>query len=256
MNDSLYIAATGMQAQQLSIDSIANNLANVTTTGFKKGRVNFQELMQVPASATAPRASALGALGLGISVDSVAKDFTAGALTQTNSAWDVALNGSGFIAVTQADGSRGYSRGGTLHVSKDGYLATSNGNLLAPSIHVPADASALQVGADGKVTVQLPNRSQPLEIGQIELANFTNAAGLKVAGPGVYTPTDESGDALPGKPGAQGFGSLVQGSVEGSNVSMVDEMVILMIAQRAYEMSSKVVQASDEIMSLTNNLRR
>lgn len=257
MNDSLYIAATGMQAQQLSIDTIANNLANVATTGFKKGHANFQELMQVgPAQRIAGQPGVTGPFGLGIGVDSVARDFSAGGLTRTNAPMDLAIDGSGFIGVTLADGSHGYSRAGTLQVTKDAYLATSNGNVLKPAIHIPANASAILIGADGKVSVQSPAHTQPVEVGHIELANFANASALKGAGGGVYIPTEGSGEAMFGKPGARGFGTLAQGALENSNVSMGDEMVTLMIAQRAYEMSAKVIQASDEMMQLTNNLRR
>lgn len=253
MNDSLYIAATGMQSQQLNIDSIANNLANVTTTGYKKSHVSFRELMQVsPVQAGTQQA---GNVGFGISAASVARDFTAGALTRTDAQMDIAVDGSGFIGVTLPDGTQGYSRGGTLRVSEDSYLTTAAGHVLSPAIHIPEGATAIAIGADGKVTVQAAGRSEPVEVGQIELANFANATSLQVAGGGAYVPTEASGDALIGKPGTRGFGTISQGALEGSNVSMVDEMVTLMIAQRAYELSSKVIQASDEIMALTNKLR-
>lgn len=253
MNDALYIAATGMQAQQQSIDTIANNLANVNTVAFKRSRVNFQELMQAD---TAHATSKAGALGMGISADSVAKDFTVGALTPTSSPMDLAINGSGFIEVTMADGSRGYSRGGSLQVSKDSFLTTSNGHVLRPAIHVPTNVASITIAADGKVSAQTASQSQAFEIGQVELVNFANPGALQAQGNGVYTPTEASGEANYGKPGSQGMGTLVQGSLENSNVTLVDEMVNLMVAQRAYELSSKVIQASDEIMSLTNNLRR
>jgi flagellar basal-body rod protein FlgG len=253
MNDSLYIAATGMQAQQLNIDSVANNLANVTTTGFKKSQVSFRELMQAaPAQGGAAQA---GNAGLGISASTAVRDFTAGALTRTNAKMDLAVDGSGFIGVTLPDGTHAYSRGGTLRVSEDSYLATGSGYVLSPSIHIPEGATSITIAADGKVSVQTAARAEPVEVGQIELANFANATALKGAGSGVYVPTEGSGDAIFGKPGSRGFGTLAQGALEASNVSMVDEMVTLMIAQRAYEMSSKVIQASDEIMALTNKLR-
>jgi flagellar basal-body rod protein FlgG len=155
-----------------------------------------------------------------------------------------------------ADGSRGYTRGGTLQVTKESYLATANGNLLKPSIHVPANASSIQIGADGKVSVQSTGDGAITEIGQLELANFANPSALSNVASGVYAPTEASGEAVFGKPGTQGMGALAQGALENSNVTLVDEMVTLMVAQRAYEMSSKVIQASDELMSLTNNLRR
>jgi flagellar basal-body rod protein FlgG len=252
MNDSLYIAATGMQAQQLAIDSIANNLANVSTTGFKKGRVAFQEMMQAdPAAAARPAAA-----GLGIAVASVTRDFTPGALAQTGSQMDLAIDGAGFIEVALADGSRAYTRGGTLSVSADSYLATADGHLLKPSIHIPAGASAIRIAADGKVSIQTGTGTAPTEVGQIELSHFTNPGALNALAGGLYTPTEASGEAMLAKAGSAGLGQLVQGSLENSNVSLTDEMVTLVVAQRAYEMSSKVIQASDELMSLTNNLRR
>ena len=261
MNNSLYIAATGMQAQQQSIDNIANNLVNVSTTGFKKSRINFQELMHAGASQNVTGLTgSQSPLGIGISVDSVAKDFSPGILTQTNSPLDIAINGNGFLEVTLADGSHGYSRGGTLQVTKDSYLATGAGHVLKPAIHIPANASAITIGADGKVSVQTSAQAgSPVtttDVGHLELVNFSNPSGLKAAGSGVYTPTESSGDAVYGKPGAQGLGTFTQGALENSNVSLVDEMVTLMVAQRAYELSSKVAQASDEMMTMTNNLRR
>ncbi len=257
MNDSLYIAATGLQAQQLGLDTIANNLANISTTGFKKSRVNFQEMMHVESAHETPRSSnGTSPLGIGISVNSVAKDFSAASLTQTNSPMDVAINGIGFFEVTLADGSRGYTRGGTLQITKDSYLATSNGLVLKPAIHIPANVNAITIGTDGKVTVQTSPQAQPIEVAQLELANFANPSGLKIVGSGIYAPTETSGEAVYAKPGSQGLGKIAQGALENSNVAIVDEMVTLMVTQRAYELSSKVVQASDEIMSMTNNLRR
>lgn len=254
MNDSLYIAATGMQAQQLSIDAIANNLANVSTAGFKKGRVQFQEMMHAGPAPAAGTAAA--PLGIGIAVGGQVKDFAPGSLTQTGSAMDLAIDGAGFLEVTLADGSRGYARGGTLQVSKDGFLAAASGHVLRPAIHIPANVHAISLAPDGKVTVQAHEKSAPVEVGQIELANFGNPAALNMVAAGVYAPTEGSGEAVFGRPGTQGVGRLAQGALENSNVTLVDEMVTLMVAQRAYEMASKVVQASDELMSMTNNLRR
>jgi len=252
MNDSLYIAATGMQAQQMTIDSIANNLANVSTTGFKKGRVAFQQMMQADPAATTQAASG----GLGIAVASITRDFTPGALAQTGAQMDVAVDGTGMLEVALADGSRAYTRGGTLTVSPDSYLATADGHVLKPSIHIPAGVSAIHIAADGKVSVQSGVTGTPVDVGQLELAAFTNPAALTVLAGGLYAPTEASGEALVAKAGSTGFGKLVQGSLENSNVNLTDEMVTLIVAQRAYEMSSKIIQASDELMSLTNNLRR
>jgi flagellar basal-body rod protein FlgG len=256
MNDSLYIAATGMQAQQQTLDTIANNLANVNTPGFKKGRVNFQEIMQVQTSQHADPAMATPAgLGVGISVDSVVRDFSTGQIAPTGSAMDLAIDGDGFLEVTLADGSHAYTRGGTLQVNKDGFLATADGAVLKPAIHVSADTNRLVISPDGKVTLQTA-QGGPVDAGQIELARFVNPSALHPEGNGLYSPTEASGLPLYGKPATGAFGKLAQASVESSNVSLVDEMVTLMVAQRAYELSSKVVQASDELMSLTNNLRR
>jgi flagellar basal-body rod protein FlgG len=261
MNNSLYIAATGMQAQQQSIDNIANNLVNVTTTGFKKSRINFQELMHVGAGQNATAlAGNLNPLGIGINVDSVARDFAPGTLAQTNSQLDLAINGTGFLEVTLADGSHGYTRGGTLQVTKDSFLATSGGYVLKPAIHIPANAQAITIGADGTVSAQVAAQTgsqvTTTNIGQLELVSFSNPSGLKAVSSGVYTPTEASGQAVYGKPGLLGLGTFAQGALENSNVSLVDEMVTLMVAQRAYELSSKVAQASDEMMTMTNNLRR
>ena len=257
MNDSLYIAATGMQAQQTSIETIAHNLANVNTPTFKAGRINFQELMLSEQAGTPNAASANPAtLGVGVAVDSVGKDFSTGQLTQTNSPLDLAINGAGFLEVTLPDGSHAYTRGGTLQVTKDAYLATAGGNLLKPAIHVPQDIASLLIDSTGKVWARTSSQQQATEIGQIELANFANPAALRSVGNGSYVSTDASGEATYSKPGTGNVGTLAQGSLESSNVSLVNEMVNLMVAQRAYELSSKVIQASDEIMSLTNNLRR
>ena len=252
MNDSLYIAATGMQAQQTTIDSIANNLANVGTTGFKKARVAFQQMMQGDPVTAAQPASA----GLGIAVASITRDFTPGALAQTGGQMDLAIDGAGFIEVALADGSLAYTRGGTLSITPDSYLATADGHVLKPGIHIPAGVSAVHIAADGKVSIQTAAGGASTEVGQIELATFANPAALTALAGGLYVPTEASGEAMVAKAGSAGLGRLAQGSLENSNVNLTDEMVTLIVAQRAYEMSSKVIQASDELMSLTNNLRR
>jgi len=257
MNNSLYIAATGMQAQQLTLDTISNNLVNINTPGFKRSRVNFNELMHVnsvQSSADGSYASAI--TGIGISADNITRDFAQGQISQTTSPFDVAINGNGFFEVVLPDGSTGYSRGGTLQITKDSFLATSAGYLLKPLVHIPTNVTAFNISPDGKLSVQTSTNDQPLEIGQLELAHFANAGGLKAMNGGVYTQTDASGSAIYGKPGATGLGLITQGALENSNVSMVDEMVTLLVAQRAYELSSKVAQASDEMMSMANNLRK
>jgi flagellar basal-body rod protein FlgG len=266
MFDALYIGATGMQAQQLNVDTIANNLANVNTVGFKKAHVTFTDLMVREAAqiqlSGAPDAEETGILatiprlGAGVGMASVSKRFEAGDLKQTGSPFDVAIRGDGFLEVLQPDGSRAFTRGGTLKVNTEGVLVTQAGLPLKPGITIPANATALAIGADGHVMITVPNESAPVDAGQLELVRFTNPAGLLAQGDDLYRASDASGGPTTGTPGEDGFGTLTQGYLEGSNVRMVDEMVNLMVAQRAYEASVKVVQASDEMLSLVNNLRR
>ena len=266
MPDSLYIAATGMQAQQMNIDTIANNLANVNTTAFKKGRISFTDLMvlesarigtsdagQVQDPGSAARAPMIGN---GVGIASSSKAFDTGGLTQTGSAWDVAIQGDGFFRVTLADGSTAYTRGGTLKVNAEGQLTTQAGLALQPALSVPANVSALSIGADGTVTATIAGQSKPAQLGQLQLVRFANPTELQAQGDNLYVASDAAGTPTQGNPGSDGLGSLQQGALEGSNVQMVDEMVNLVVAQRAYEASSKIIQASDEMMQMVNNLRR
>jgi flagellar basal-body rod protein FlgG len=289
MNNALYIAATGMQAQQQDLDTIANNLTNLSTPGFKSSNVNFQELMYVdplgarPAIPAAQGPAGHGArgahamqthasagvahaadsedvlatpYGTGVSVGSITKDFSNGTLTQTGSQMDVAIQGSGLIEVTLPDGSVAYTRGGTFSIGKDNYLLSPQGYEIKPSIRLPANVTSIAISATGQVSAQVGSSGQSTQVGQIELASFNNPGALNPLGNGLYTATDTAGRATYGKPGDNGSGTLLQGSIEGSNVNMVNQMVNLMVAQRAYELSAKVVQTSDELMSMTNNLRR
>ena len=259
MNDALYIAATGMQAQQLNVDTIANNLANVNTPGFKKARVSFQDMMYREAVRPAPAltpADGQARMGSGVNVAGTTRNFTTADFTKTDSPLDVAIQGDGFIEVTMPDGSAAYTRGGSLQVDRDGMLATAQGRVLKASIHVPQDTQVFSIGADGKVAATSAGQTTATELGQIDVARFTNASALMPLGDGLYRPTGASGDARTSHPGDDGSGTLAQGYVESSDVQLVDEMVQLMIAQRAYEVSTKVIQASDEMMQMTNNLRR
>lgn len=271
MFDALYIGATGMQAQQLNVDTIANNLANVNTTGFKKGRVSFTDLMMTDAagalqrsgtSAVADLAREVGPLaaiprtGAGVGVASMGKLFDAGTTTSTGSAWDLAIQGDGFMQVTLADGSTAYSRGGTLKVASDGQLQTQPGQPLKPGIAIPPNASGIAIATDGTVNVTVPNQSKPVNAGQLQLVRFTNPTGLLAQGDNLYRSSDASGEPIAGNAGQDGIGTFQQGALEGSNVKLVDEMVNLMVAQRAYEASVKVVQASDELLGMVNNLRK
>lgn len=261
MIESLYIGATGMNAQQLHIDAISNNLANVNTTAFKKSRVSFQDMMyrditsrlQTDAN---PNQDAAQSLGSGVGLGLLSKAFESGELKKTDSAMDVAITGSGFLSVVMPDGSVGYSRAGTLQVNRDGLLSNAQGYPLSESLLIPADTKEIIIGASGKVYVTVPGEKDQVEIGQIQLTKFVNPAGLLPQGENLYVANEKSGDPAHGNPGEEGYGTLSQGYLEASNVKLVDEMVSLVLAQRAYEVSAKIIQASDEMLSISNNLRR
>ena len=262
MPDSLYIAATGMQAQQMNVDTIANNLANANTVAFKKGRISFTDLMvqesaRVGTSGTDGASDAGAAMiGNGVGISSSSKIFDTGGVTQTNSQWDVAIQGDGFFRVTLADGSTAYTRGGTLKVNAEGQLTTDTGLALQPAINVPANVGSISIGADGTITATVAGQTKASQLGQLQLTRFANTSALSAQGDNLYVASEAAGAPTQGNPGADSLGSLQQGYLEGSNVKMVDEMVNLVIAQRAYEASSKIVQASDEMMQMVNNLRR
>jgi flagellar basal-body rod protein FlgG len=260
MNDSLYIAATGMHMQQKNVDTIANNLANMTTPGYKKGRVTFQDMvyreMSQVSGANAPAGGQPLWQGGGVSIASMSKLFTAGDLKSTGMVMDLAIQGDGFLEVTAEDGSLAYTRGGSLMIDKDGFLATADGRVLKPGIHVGTDSKSIAIKADGTVMVQGRDQSAPAEVGRIELTRFADATGLLAQGNNLYKPSERSGDAMYGRAGEDGNGTLAQGFQEASNVNMVEEMVALMAAQRAYETSVKVIQASDEMLGMSNNLRK
>jgi flagellar basal-body rod protein FlgG len=243
VNPALYIAATGLHAQQAGLTVVADNVANVNTPAFKAGRVDFADLI-------AQRA------GAGVMPAGVSKDFQPGALKPTGSALDIALQGQGFIEVLQADGSTAYTRGGSLSVNKDGLLTTASGEPLKPEILLPAPLAKFVIGADGHVSAAEGNATVLTELGQLSLVDFANPGGLKPLGNGLYAATEASGEPVAGRPGEQGLGTFVQGSLESANVDMNAQMVALMLAQRGYELSARVAQAADTLMDLTNNLRR
>lgn len=259
MLDSLYIAATGMQAQQLGVDTISNNLANINTTAFKRSRVAFEDLLYREAGRSAP-AGLLGEpparFGAGAAVADTAKIFLDGDLRRTDAPLDVALRGAGFFEVTLPDGSRAYTRNGALRVNRDGLLATAEGHVLAPQVQVPSEATQIAIETTGRVSARLPNEAAAVEIGQIELARFVNPGGLSALGANLYVATERSGDPLTGRPGDEGFGTLQQGFLESSNVRLTEELVGLVLAQRAFEVNARAIQASDELLALVNNLRR
>lgn len=255
MSDALSIAASGMHAQQMLVDSIANNLANVNTTGYKKARVSFTDLVVRGGADPVPGATP-STLPVGVGVASTARVFEPGDVRRTDGPMDLAIRGEGFLELGLPDGTLAYTRGGTLKVDADGQLATAAGIPLKPGIHVPANAEAILIDGDGRVQMRLAGRAGTVEAGRIELVRFANAQGLAAQGDGLYRATEASGEPIAGRAGEDGIGLLAQGHLEASNVKLMDEMVQLMVAQRAYEASVKVVQASDDMLGMVNGLRR
>lgn len=261
---SLWSAASGMFSQQLNIDTIANNLANVNTTGFKKSRAEFQDLLyQVLQMPGAPVTSG-GELqipvgqqvGLGSKPSAVAKIFTSEGFTQTENPLDLAIEGDGFFQITLPDGNTGYTRDGSFKVDSEGRLVTSDGYLLAQEITIPDDTLSISISSEGVVSVLQAGNTTPTDLGQIELAKFINPSGLLSQGQNLYLESDASGTPITGNPSSEGFGKVVQGFLEMSNVKVVEEMVRMIVAQRAYELSSKAVQTADEMLAIANALRR
>jgi len=260
MFDSLYIGATGMIAHQLQMDTIANNLANLNTIGFRRGLVTFADVSaRVAASAltaadrTAASASASLLSGVGAVVQT-SLSLLPGALQSTQEPLNVAINGAGFFEVLRTDGTPAYARAGALQINSDGLLALSDGTPLSPQIQVPPDAGPLTISPNGQVSTQLAGATTPTVLGQIELVNFPNPAALMGAGANQYTAPAAAGTLQTGKPGTAGLGQLQQGFLEASNVDMNQEMTALLLAQRGFELNSKVVQSADQLWSLVNSL--
>jgi len=259
---ALWTAAAGMEAQQLFIDTIANNLANVNTPGFKKSRVNFQDLLYETVRIAGAKAPGGGQLPVGIQIGhgvqmvGIEKLFSEGEISETKNTLDVMIGGSGFFQVLQPDGSTAYSRDGSFKIDKDGRIVTANGLPLEPDITIPAEAISISISHDGTVSVLIPGTTEPQEVGNITLAKFINPAGLTSTGYNLYTATDASGTPVTGTPGLEGFGITSQGFLEISNVQVVVEMANLIIAQRAYEINSKAIQTTDRMLEIANNLRR
>lgn len=261
MIDSLYISATGLQANQLRIDAISNNLANVATPAFKKARVTFDDVLYravAPTIATSVDSSGEDAdsLGGGTVVSKINRFFTQGALQATQRPLDLAIQGNGFFEVERADGSLAYTRAGAFAVNDVGDLVTSEGAHLRPGIRIPPDAVEVLVSDTGDVAVRLPDATSPVLVGHLELAQFINPDGLKPIGAGLYQATAASGDPFVDVPGQQGLGTLKQGFLEASNVDFSEELVELLLAQRAFQLNAKMVQASDEMLAEINSLRR
>lgn len=259
MIESLYIAETGMNSQQKLIDVISNNIANSSTPGFKKTQLNFVDLVyqgQMPNGVNNGGLNQTVNNGAGVQALTNSKDFSVGELKQTGNPFDLAIQGTGFIEVQLDSGDVAYTRAGRLRLDADGYLVTSQGNRLSANIQLPPDATDFQVDAKGLVSVRLGEETERTDIGQIELVRFGNEEGLQAVGNNLYLSSEHSGDTLYGEPGEYGLGQILQGISEISNVSMTEEMVNLMLAQRGYQLNARIIQVSDQLLDTINNLRR
>ncbi|NCN71463.1 MAG: flagellar basal-body rod protein FlgG [Rhodoferax sp.] len=260
MINSLWISKTGMEAQQMQLDVISNNLANVSTNGFKRASAVFEDLMyqnlrQVGASSTEQSTLPTGLqIGLGVRTVATSRSFAQGNLQQTNNKFDVAIQGDGFFQITMPDGSTSYSRDGSFQVNAAGAVVTSTGLAVANGITVPTNATSISIAGDGTVSATIPGNTTPQQIGTIALARFINPAGLTPLGQNLYAESAASGQPQAGTPGTDGIGALMQGFVETSNVNVVQELVTMIQTQRAYEMNSKAIQTSDQMLQKLGQL--
>ncbi len=259
---SLYTAATGMLAQQLNLDVIANNLANVNTTGFKKSRADFQDLMyqvvEEPGVASAQQGNSPTGIqvGLGVKPEAVGKLFTQGDFVSTGNNLDVAVEGEGFFQVQLPNGQLSYTRSGAFKLNENGVLVTSDGYEVTPTVTIPANSVSLKISAEGVVSVRAADSPAETDITTLELAKFQNPAGLRAMGKNLFQETEASGSPSTGVPGDTGFGTLAQGFLESSNVSVVEEIVQMVTGQRAYEANSKVIQTADQILGQALSIKR
>jgi flagellar basal-body rod protein FlgG len=260
---ALYSAASGMTAQQMNVDNIAHNLANANTAGFKTRRAQFQDLMYQsviqPGAASGQQTVVPTGLQLGLGTRASSNEiiFSQGNFSQTDNPLDLVIEGRGFFQVRRPSGELAYTRCGSFHLDRDGNMVTGDGSPIEPQITIPADAQAITIAQDGTVSYTQANQTSSQQAGQLQLANFPNPAGLNSLGGNLYAATDASGDPTVGVPGGQeGLGAVMQGYVEQSNVSVVEEFINLIVAQRGYEANSKVVQAADQMYQQVNNLAR
>ena len=262
MMRALYTATTGMLGQQLQIDVTYNNISNVNTFGYRKERAEFADLfhqvLQYAGSSTSETTlSPTGIeVGLGVRPTSVQKIFSQGNFKETENNLDIAITGNGFFQIELPDGTIAYTRDGSFKLDDEGNVVNSQGYLLVPNITIPDDATQVNIGTDGTVTVVQGNETEVNELGQIETVNFINPAGLHALGDNLYLNTNASGDPIVGTPGLNGFGQLRQGFVETSNVKLVEEMTDLIVGQRAYEANSKSIQTADSMLQIVNQLKR
>ncbi len=260
---ALYSAGSGMNAQQMSIDNIANNLANANTTGFKARRTQFQDLLYQsflqPGAAAGSQTTVPSGLQLGLGTRPSANSivFTQGNFQETDNPLDLVIQGKGFFQIKQPDGTIAYTRSGSFAMDKNGNIVDQNGNALEPQIAIPQQATSVTIASDGTVSYTQQGQTAAQVLGQIQLANFTNPGGLNSVGNGLFLPTDASGNPTVGVPGgSDGLGTLQQGYIEDSNVSVVEEFINMISSQRAFEANSKVVKAADDMLSQVNNLTR
>ncbi|WP_233007991.1 flagellar basal-body rod protein FlgG [Rheinheimera faecalis] len=261
MFDALYISESGLNSQQKLIDIISNNIANASTSGFKKSSVNFIDIVVQPDSQQAQIASREYAdntsiIGAGVGVGEVSLDHSPGTLKQTNNPLDIAISGIGYFEVQLDSGELAYTRSGRFRVDADGNLITQNGMKLSSNIAIPPDTQQLSVKSDGTVEALVDGETDLIQLGQIELVRFNNPQGLQSIGNNLYLATNEAGEAIYAPPSELGMGALLQGASEMSNVSMNEEMVNLMMAQRGYQLNARILQVSDQMMETINNLRR
>ncbi len=262
MNRALRTAATGMLGQQMNVDIIANNLANVNTTGFKKSRPEFQDLMyqtlRAAGASVNPNIREPMEIQVGNGAVPVAtpRDFAQGDISPTNNPLDLAIQGEGFLRIRRPDGTFAYTRDGALKVSSEGMLVTGQGYLVEPALTLPEETTSVTVALDGTVEALAVGDSAPVKVGQFELAKFVNPAGLHAIGNNLYVETPASGAPITGAAGSEGFGEVHQGFLESSNVDVVEEMVSMIVAQRAYEINSKTIKTVEDMLSLANNLKR
>lgn len=258
MNPALWIAKTGLEAQQTRMGVVANNLANVNTTGFKRDRAVFEDLLyqtvRQPGAQSSQDTTLPSGLMRGTGVRTVATEklHTQGNVVQTDNSLDIAIQGRGFLQILRPDGTLAYTRDGSLKLDAQGQLVTSNGYLVQPGITVPENAQSITIGVDGTVSVVMPGQAAPTEIGTLQLADFINPAGLQPIGENLYLETASSGAPQVGNPGLEGLGTLIQGALESSNVNVVEEMVNMIETQRAYEINSKAVATSDQMLQYLN----
>ena len=259
---ALRIAATGMAAQQLNVEVISNNIANMNTVGFKRQRAEFKDLLYQTLEKPGAQSSDSGTvvptgvqLGSGVKAGSVYRITSQGALTRTDNKLDVAINGRGFMSVLMPSGETAYTRAGNLSVNGQGQLVTSDGYTIQPQISVPQEATDISISKTGQVQVSLPGQTAPQQVGQMQLATFYNEGGLEAVGDNLFLESGASGAANLGQPGTAGVGTIQQGYTEASNVDAVTEVSALIVAQRAYEMNSKVVSAADQMLSTTSQMK-